>query len=89
MNREEFAASMRRRAATITIACISRTVLLRSCKGRGFQRASARSYWWHDVVSDLTRSILSARLAERHVRDDLRHEGCLIRFTKTHEVQSE
>ena len=47
--------------------------------------------WWHDVVYDATRADneeLSARLAEQHVREDLRQEvGCLIRLTKTHAVQ--
>jgi predicted metal-dependent HD superfamily phosphohydrolase len=47
--------------------------------------------WWHDVVYDATRADneeLSARLAEQHVRPDLRQEvGRLIRLTKTHDVQ--
>ena len=47
--------------------------------------------WWHDVVYDATRADneeLSARLAEQHVREDLRQEvGRLIRLTKTHDVQ--
>jgi predicted metal-dependent HD superfamily phosphohydrolase len=47
--------------------------------------------WWHDVVYDPTRSDneeLSARLAEQHVRPDLRQEvGRLIRLTKTHHVE--
>jgi predicted metal-dependent HD superfamily phosphohydrolase len=47
--------------------------------------------WWHDVVYDATRSDneeLSARLAEPHVREDIRREvGRLIRLTKTHDVQ--
>jgi predicted metal-dependent HD superfamily phosphohydrolase len=47
--------------------------------------------WWHDVVYDATRSDneeLSARLAEQHVREDIRQEvGRLIRLTKTHDVQ--
>src|ERR1043166_9068049 len=47
--------------------------------------------WWHDVVYDATRSDneeLSARLAEQHVRENLRQEvGRLIRLTKTHDVQ--
>ena len=47
--------------------------------------------WWHDVVYDTTRADneeLSARLAEQHVRPDLRQEvGRLIRLTKTHDVQ--
>jgi predicted metal-dependent HD superfamily phosphohydrolase len=47
--------------------------------------------WWHDVVYDATRSDneeLSARLAEQHVREDIRREvGRLIRLTKTHDVQ--
>jgi predicted metal-dependent HD superfamily phosphohydrolase len=47
--------------------------------------------WWHDVVYDATRADneeLSARLAEQHVREDLRQEvGRLIRLTKTHNVQ--
>ena len=47
--------------------------------------------WWHDVVYDATRSDneeLSARLAEQHVRPDLRQEvGRLIRLTKTHYVE--
>jgi predicted metal-dependent HD superfamily phosphohydrolase len=49
--------------------------------------------WWHDVVYDSTRSDneeLSARLAEAHVRPDLRPEvGRLIRLTKTHQVEPE
>jgi predicted metal-dependent HD superfamily phosphohydrolase len=53
----------------------------------------SEAIWWHDVVYDPTRSNneeLSAQLAERHVRDDLRHEvGRLIRLTKTHEVQAD
>ena len=48
--------------------------------------------WWHDVVYDATRADneeLSARLAEQHVRPDLRQEvGRLIRLTKTHDVQA-
>ncbi len=60
-----------------------------------FRRSSARScptaIWWHDVVYDATRADneeLSARLAEQHVREDLRQEvGRLIRLTKTHDVQ--
>ena len=47
--------------------------------------------WWHDVVYDATRADneeLSARLAEQHIREDLRQEvGRLIRLTKTHDVQ--
>jgi predicted metal-dependent HD superfamily phosphohydrolase len=47
--------------------------------------------WWHDVVYDAIRADneeLSAQLAERHVREDLRQEvGRLIRLTKTHDVQ--
>jgi predicted metal-dependent HD superfamily phosphohydrolase len=47
--------------------------------------------WWHDVVYDATRADneeLSARLAEQHVREDLRQEvGRLIRLTRTHDVQ--
>jgi predicted metal-dependent HD superfamily phosphohydrolase len=43
--------------------------------------------WWHDVVYDATRADneeLSAQLAERHLREDLRQEvGRLIRLTKT------
>src|SRR5260370_33569425 len=49
--------------------------------------------WWHDVVYDATRSDneeLSARLAEQHVRPDLRWEvGRLIRLTETHQVASD
>jgi predicted metal-dependent HD superfamily phosphohydrolase len=49
--------------------------------------------WWHDVVYDATRADneeLSARLAEQHVRPDLRQEiGRLIRLTKTHDVLPE
>jgi predicted metal-dependent HD superfamily phosphohydrolase len=49
--------------------------------------------WWHDVVYDATRSDneeLSARLAEQHIRSDLRREiGRLIRLTKTHQVEPE
>jgi predicted metal-dependent HD superfamily phosphohydrolase len=49
--------------------------------------------WWHDVVYDRTRSDneeLSARLAEAHVRPDLRPEvGRLIRLTRTHQVEPE
>jgi predicted metal-dependent HD superfamily phosphohydrolase len=51
----------------------------------------SEAIWWHDVVYDATRSDneeLSARLAEQHVREDLRQEvGRLIRLTKTHNVQ--
>jgi len=51
----------------------------------------SEAIWWHDVVYDATRSDneeLSARLAERHVRSDLRQEvGRLIRLTKTHDVR--
>lgn len=47
--------------------------------------------WWHDVVYDATRpdnEELSARLAEAHLRLDLRHEvGRLIRLTSTHQVE--
>jgi predicted metal-dependent HD superfamily phosphohydrolase len=47
--------------------------------------------WWHDVVYDAARADneeLSARLAEQHVREDIRQEvGRLIRLTKTHDVQ--
>jgi predicted metal-dependent HD superfamily phosphohydrolase len=47
--------------------------------------------WWHDVVYDATRSDneeLSARLAEQHVRSELRAEvGRLIRLTRTHQVE--
>ena len=50
----------------------------------------SEAIWWHDVVYDATRSDneeLSAQLAERHVRADLRQEvGRLIRLTKTHDV---
>ena len=49
--------------------------------------------WWHDVVYDATRpdnEELSARLAEAHIRPDLRQEvGRLIRLTKSHQVASE
>ncbi len=49
--------------------------------------------WWHDVVYDATRSDneeLSARLAEQHIRPDLRWEvGRLIRLTETHQVASD
>jgi predicted metal-dependent HD superfamily phosphohydrolase len=49
--------------------------------------------WWHDVVCDATRSDneeLSARLAEAHLRPDLRQEvGRLIRLTKSHQVASD
>jgi len=51
----------------------------------------SEAIWWHDVVYDATRADneeLSARLAEQHVREDLRQEvGRLIRLTKTHDVQ--
>jgi predicted metal-dependent HD superfamily phosphohydrolase len=51
----------------------------------------SEAIWWHDVVYDATRSDneeLSARLAEQHVREDLRQEvGRLIRLTRTHDVQ--
>src|SRR6267154_6598139 len=47
--------------------------------------------WWHDVVYDATRSDneeLSAQLAERHVRPDLRPEVArLIRLTESHQVE--
>lgn len=49
--------------------------------------------WWHDVVYDPTRSDneeQSARLAEAHIRPDLRYVvGRLIRLTKTHQVASD
>jgi predicted metal-dependent HD superfamily phosphohydrolase len=49
--------------------------------------------WWHDVVYDATRSDneeLSAQLAERHLRTDLRDEvGRLVRLTRSHEVASD
>jgi predicted metal-dependent HD superfamily phosphohydrolase len=51
----------------------------------------SEAIWWHDVVYDPTRADneeLSARLAEQHVREDLRQEvGRLIRLTRTHDVQ--
>jgi predicted metal-dependent HD superfamily phosphohydrolase len=51
----------------------------------------SEAIWWHDVVYDPRRTDneeLSARLAEQHVRADLRHEvGRLIRLTRTHDVQ--
>jgi hypothetical protein len=51
----------------------------------------SEAIWWHDVAYDATRADneeLSARLAEQHVREDLRREvGRLIRLTKTHAVQ--
>jgi predicted metal-dependent HD superfamily phosphohydrolase len=51
----------------------------------------SEAIWWHDVVYDATRADneeLSARLAEQHVREDLRQDvGRLIRLTKTHAVQ--
>ena len=51
----------------------------------------SEAIWWHDVVYDATRADneeLSARLAEQHVREDIREEvGRLIRLTKTHDVQ--
>jgi predicted metal-dependent HD superfamily phosphohydrolase len=51
----------------------------------------SEAIWWHDVVYDATRSDneeLSARLAEQHVRADIRQEvGRLIRLTKTHDVR--
>jgi predicted metal-dependent HD superfamily phosphohydrolase len=47
--------------------------------------------WLHDVVYDVTKldnEEQSARLAEAHVRPDLRREvGRLIRLTKTHQVE--
>ena len=50
-----------------------------------------QAIWWHDVVYDPTRSDneeLSARLAEQHIRVDLRPEvGRLIRLTRTHQVE--
>ena len=50
-----------------------------------------QAIWWHDVVYDATRADneeLSARLAEAHIRQDIRQEvGRLIRLTKTHAVQ--
>jgi predicted metal-dependent HD superfamily phosphohydrolase len=46
--------------------------------------------WWHDVVYDATRADneeLSAQLAERRVRADIRAEVArLIRLTKSHDV---
>jgi predicted metal-dependent HD superfamily phosphohydrolase len=49
--------------------------------------------WWHDAVYDATRADneeLSARLAEQHVRADIRSEvGRLIRLTRTHDVQGD
>jgi predicted metal-dependent HD superfamily phosphohydrolase len=51
----------------------------------------SEAIWWHDVVYDATRADneeLSARLAEQHVREDIRQEvGRLIRLTKAHDVQ--
>jgi predicted metal-dependent HD superfamily phosphohydrolase len=51
----------------------------------------SEAIWWHDVVYDATRSDSeerSARLAEQHVREDLRQDvGRLIRLTRTHDVQ--
>src|SRR6266702_1534078 len=51
----------------------------------------SEAIWWHDIVYDATRADneeLSARLAEQHVRADLRGEvGRLVRLTKTHEVE--
>ena len=51
----------------------------------------SEAIWWHDVVYDATRADneeLSARLAEQHVREDLRQDvGRLIRLSKTHAVQ--
>src|SRR5260221_2332668 len=51
----------------------------------------SEAIWWHDVVYDATRADneeLSARLAEQHVRQDLRVEvGRLVRPTKTHQVR--
>jgi predicted metal-dependent HD superfamily phosphohydrolase len=51
----------------------------------------SEAIWWHDAVYDATRADneeLSARLAEQHVREDLRQEvGRLIRLTRTHDVQ--
>jgi predicted metal-dependent HD superfamily phosphohydrolase len=53
----------------------------------------SEAIWWHDVVYDPTRSDneeLSAELAERQVRADLRDEvGRLIRLTKTHDVKAD
>ena len=53
----------------------------------------SEAIWWHDVVYDPTRSDneeLSAQLAERHVRADIRSEvGRLIRLTKTHDVEAD
>jgi predicted metal-dependent HD superfamily phosphohydrolase len=51
----------------------------------------SEAIWWHDLIYDAARSDneeLSARLAEQHVREDLRQEvGRLIRLTRTHDVQ--
>ena len=51
----------------------------------------SEAIWWHDVVYDPSRpdnEELSARLAEAHIRPDLRHEvGRLIRLTQTHQVE--
>jgi predicted metal-dependent HD superfamily phosphohydrolase len=57
----------------------------------GEREILSEAIWWHDVVYDPTRADneeRSARLAEQHIRADLRQEvGRLIRLTKTHEVQ--
>lgn len=53
----------------------------------------SEAIWWHDVVYDPMRrdnEELSAQLAERHVRADIRHAvGRLIRLTKSHDVKAD
>jgi len=95
MNRDALIAAYTAPAATITTSRISRTVSLRSAAVDNLSASErdilTEAIWWHDVVYDATRSDneeLSAQLAERHVRPDLRPEVArLIRLTKSHQVE--
>ena len=95
MNREELAAAYTAPAATITTSRISKTASRHSRAWKIFRRSIAKSCPRRSggtmSVYDATRADneeLSARLAEQHVREDLRQEvGRLIRLTKTHDVQ--
>jgi predicted metal-dependent HD superfamily phosphohydrolase len=70
--------------------CLAALAHVENLSARDREILSA-AIWWHDVVYDATRADneeLSARLAEQHVREDIRQEvGRLIRLTKTHDVQ--